>query len=161
MVNTIEDTIRDILASAQRPGRKAGKLYTFKIPRRQPNRRRRRLHARVQMKIGRSIHPPRRKKQWERQCRGQVQEWLFYWDVPDASKFGKWCVFLEIADYTTTESLIHLHFKLTGAWVGRQPCDFCRVKHQEKFDYERCGGKWGIVRVVEYYLWRLNWPIRR
>ncbi|KAJ7145957.1 hypothetical protein C8R44DRAFT_863780 [Mycena epipterygia] len=50
---------------------------------------------------------------------------------------------------------------LNGAWIVPKPCEFCGVSHQEKFDYEWCGGKKGIVKVVEYYLRRLNWPIRR
>ncbi|KAJ7091609.1 hypothetical protein C8R44DRAFT_750512 [Mycena epipterygia] len=61
---------------------------------------------------------------------------------------------------TFAESLIHLHYKLNGAWIVPKPCEFCGVSHQEKFDYEWCGGKKGIVKVVEYYLRRLNWPIR-
>ncbi|KAJ7085950.1 hypothetical protein C8R44DRAFT_893796 [Mycena epipterygia] len=146
MANPISNAIHDIIASSQRPGRKAGKLYVFKIPRRQPKRRRRRSRMRTEVKIGRSIYPPRRRTQWMRQCRGQEQEWLFYWDVPDATKF---------------EALIHLHYKLKGAWIRPTPCEFCGVRHVEKFDYERCGGKTGIIRVVQYYLRRLNWPITR
>ncbi|KAJ7075084.1 hypothetical protein B0H15DRAFT_800770 [Mycena belliarum] len=59
------------------------------------------------------------------------------------------------------ERLLHLNFKLARAWIRPRPCDYCRVKHQEKFDYEACGGRRGIRKAVEYYLRRLGWPIIR
>ncbi|KAJ7429135.1 hypothetical protein B0H11DRAFT_1945802 [Mycena galericulata] len=67
-------------------------------------------------KYGRSRHPARRKREWGRQCQGEVQIWLaFYWEVPFAAKF---------------ERLIHLHYQRAGDsfiqwsctwgfWVGR------------------------------------------
>lgn len=70
-------------------------------------------------------------------------------------------VTVEVVYYMITEALIHLHYKLKGAWIRPTPCEFCGVKHQEIFDYELCGGEKGMIRVVEYYLWRLNWPITR
>ncbi|KAJ7062960.1 hypothetical protein B0H15DRAFT_958766 [Mycena belliarum] len=81
--------------------------------------------------------PSKRKLQWFRKCRGQRQRWWCYWRVPFAAKF---------------ERLIHLHFKLRGAWLGRQPCDFCPTKHQEKYDLEGCGGRAGVRAAVELYL---------
>ncbi|KAJ7078215.1 hypothetical protein C8R44DRAFT_754961 [Mycena epipterygia] len=62
---------------------------------------------------------------------------------------------------TNRQRLIHLHFKLHGAWIRPEECEFCGTKHCEKFDYARCGGSNGVVAVVEYYLWRLGWPINR
>lgn len=43
-------------------------------------------------KYGRSKQPPKRQRQWARQCPGQVQRWKFHWNVPYAKKFGA-CVF--------------------------------------------------------------------
>ncbi|KAJ7434397.1 hypothetical protein FB451DRAFT_1195329 [Mycena latifolia] len=131
---------------------KPGKIYGFKIPRYQPHRpkcrrrRSRRAIPRLEVKIGRAKCPTKRRKQWLRKCKGQRQEWMFYWEVPEAAKF---------------EALIHLHFKMAGAWIPPSECDFCGVRHQEKFDYVACGGRTGIVRVVEYYLGRLGWPVIR
>ncbi|KAJ7690525.1 hypothetical protein B0H17DRAFT_1064900 [Mycena rosella] len=101
---------------------------------------------RREIKIGRSNCPPWRKREWMQQCQPQDQCWWFYWDVPDAPGF---------------EHLIHQHFKLHGAWIRPEVCAFCGVKHQEKFDHARCRGSWGVKRVVEHYLWRLNWPVYR
>ncbi|KAJ7438352.1 hypothetical protein FB451DRAFT_1192669, partial [Mycena latifolia] len=131
---------------------KPGKIYGFKIPWYQPHRpkcrrrRSRRAIPRLEVKIGRAKCPTKRRKQWLRKCKGQRQEWMFYWEVPEAAKF---------------EALIHLHFKMAGAWIPPSECDFCGVRHQEKFDYVACGGRTGIVRVVEYYLGRLGWPVIR
>ncbi|KAJ6449158.1 hypothetical protein C8R47DRAFT_1230752 [Mycena vitilis] len=126
---------------------KPGKLYMFEIPAHQPNRRARRAQARAdkrKVKIGRSNRPPRRRGEWARKCKGQIQEWYCYWEVPEAAKF---------------EALIHLHFKLEGAWIPPSECDFCTSNHWEIFDFASCGGRSGITEVVEYYLWRLNWPV--
>ncbi|KAJ6455507.1 hypothetical protein C8R47DRAFT_1082731 [Mycena vitilis] len=126
---------------------KPGALYAFKIPAHQPNQRKRRAAARVyrsKAKIGRSNDPPRRKGEWARRCRGQLQEWHCYWQVPEAAKF---------------EALIHLHFKIKGAWIHSSECDFCERCHCEIFDLAICGGWPGITEVVVYYLRRLNWPV--
>ncbi|KAJ6560125.1 hypothetical protein B0H19DRAFT_1260770 [Mycena capillaripes] len=77
---------------------------------------------------------------------GQVQEWWAYWTVPAAAKF---------------EALIHLHFKLMGAWILPSECEFCGVNHCELFDFLACGGREGIARVVEFYHRRLNWPVSK
>ncbi|KAJ7619046.1 hypothetical protein B0H17DRAFT_1152188 [Mycena rosella] len=55
------------------------------------------------------------------------------------------------------QALIHLHFRLHGAWIPPKRCEFCGVCHQEKFNLARCGEMDGIIAVFEYYLWRLNW----
>ncbi|KAJ7441690.1 hypothetical protein FB451DRAFT_1190874 [Mycena latifolia] len=39
------------------------------------------------IKVGRAKEPPKRKRQWLRQCRGEQQDWWCYWDVPFAAKF--------------------------------------------------------------------------
>ncbi|KAJ7690528.1 hypothetical protein B0H17DRAFT_1201649 [Mycena rosella] len=144
MTSALDAAMDDIRALSTRPGRKAGGFYAYKIRRIQPNGPPPPPSRQTQIKLGRAQCPPKCQKQWQRQCRGQVQDWWFWYAVPDATKF---------------EALIHLHFKLAGAWVGPVQCDFCPVKHQEKFDYEACGGKRGIERVVEYYLGKLGWPI--
>ncbi|KAJ7634024.1 hypothetical protein B0H17DRAFT_1217359 [Mycena rosella] len=117
----MDAAVAAILASNQ-AGWQRGGLYAFEIPPTQPqplpmNRRARRAAARnaqrtrqPEIKIGRSNRPPRRKREWMRQCRPQQQEWWFYWDVPDARQF---------------EHLIHLHFKLHGAWIWPEDCEFC------------------------------------
>ncbi|KAJ7681688.1 hypothetical protein B0H17DRAFT_1138285 [Mycena rosella] len=144
MTSALDAAMDNIRALSTRPGRKAGGFYAYKIRRIQPNGPPPPPLRQTQIKLGRVQCPPKRQKQWQWQCRGQVQDWWFWYAVPDATKF---------------EALIHLHFKLAGAWVGPVQCDFCPVKHQEKFDYEACGGKRGIERVVEYYLGKLGWLI--
>ncbi|KAJ7448365.1 hypothetical protein FB451DRAFT_1187796 [Mycena latifolia] len=135
----IDAAVAAILASNPNSWRRGG-VYPFQIPPDQcpphsPNQR--------EIKIGFSSSPRRRKREWMRQCFPQQQEWLFYYDVPDARRF---------------EALIHLHFKLQGAWIPPRSCEFCGVRHQEKFDHARCGGIAGVIIVMEYYLWRLGWP---
>ncbi|KAJ7441830.1 hypothetical protein B0H11DRAFT_1932749 [Mycena galericulata] len=91
-------------------------------------------------KYGRSRHPARRKREWGRQCQGEVQIWLaFYWEVPFAAKF---------------ERLIHLHYQRAGYWLGPVTCMFCGVNHQEKYHFDA-----GFVHTVELYLGILGWPI--
>ncbi|KAJ7107538.1 hypothetical protein C8R44DRAFT_744717 [Mycena epipterygia] len=119
VTHQIEDTIHDIIASSQRPRSKAGKLYAFKIPRR-------RRRAWTEVKSGCSIHPRKRRKQWERKCRGQRHQWWFYRDVPDATKFGSYQNHASFAGLGTRRILT-----MSGA----------------------------IIRVVEYYLGCLNWPV--
>ncbi|KAJ7065111.1 hypothetical protein B0H15DRAFT_973675 [Mycena belliarum] len=134
--------LRAALRAPPSPSDKAGTFYIYEICGRQPNRPIRRAQA----KLGRAKDPSKRKLQWFRKCRGQRQRWWCYWRVPFAAKF---------------ERLIHLHFKLRGAWLGRQPCDFCPTKHQEKYDLEACGGRAGVRAAVELYLGLLRWRILR
>ncbi|KAJ7088808.1 hypothetical protein B0H15DRAFT_949439 [Mycena belliarum] len=134
--------LRAALRAPPSPSDKAGTFYMYEIRRRQPNRPVRRAQA----KLGRAKDPSKRKLQWFRKCRGQRQRWWCYWRVPFAAKF---------------ERLIHVHFKLRGAWLGRQPCDFCPTKHQEKYDLEACGGRAGVRAAVELYLGLLRWRILR
>ncbi|KAJ7505067.1 hypothetical protein B0H11DRAFT_1905143 [Mycena galericulata] len=140
--------IAAILNSVPSPSDTYGVLYAFYIFRTQPRRRYGRTpkHPRAKVKIGRANNPLRRRREWARQCRGQRQKWWFWWDVPFAKKF---------------ERLIHTHFRVHGAWVQPSPCGFCLVRHEEQFDYARCGGKRGLIRVVEEYLGILGWPIVR
>ncbi|KAJ7440077.1 hypothetical protein B0H11DRAFT_2230170 [Mycena galericulata] len=99
------------------------------------------------VKLGRAKEPRKRQAQWARQCRGERHRWLpYYWEVPFYKKF---------------EKIIHCHYKAAGAWVVPHRCRFCTVRHQEKFGLKACGGVRGLVRVVEYYLGRLNWPVIR
>ncbi|KAJ7645718.1 hypothetical protein B0H17DRAFT_1148374 [Mycena rosella] len=126
-----------------RPGRKAGGFYAYKIRRIQPNGPPPPPLRQTQIKLGRAQCPPKRQKQWQRQCRGQVQDWWFWYAVPDATK-------------------LRLSFICISNWRGpgwTRAMRLLPVKHQEKFDYEACGGKRGIERVVEYYLGKLGWPI--
>ncbi|KAJ7449500.1 hypothetical protein B0H11DRAFT_1928657 [Mycena galericulata] len=93
-------------------------------------------------KYGRSNNPPRRKGEWERQCRGEIQVWLpFYWEVPFAAKF---------------ERLIHQHYRRAGYWLGPMRCAYCGVKHREKYRADA-----GLIVVVEHYLGVLGWPVIR
>ncbi|KAF8183527.1 hypothetical protein K438DRAFT_1766816 [Mycena galopus ATCC 62051] len=95
------------------------------------------------LKFGRSNDPPRRKKEWQRQCSGEPQVWLdFYWEIPYAKKF---------------ERVMHLELKRLGAWYGRKFCPFCWRKHQEKFDLRKYGGVGGLVLIVEARLTALGW----
>ncbi|KAJ7648913.1 hypothetical protein B0H17DRAFT_1147869 [Mycena rosella] len=96
------------------------------------------------VKMGRSNKPPRRKSEWRWKCWPQQHKWWFYFDVPDAASF---------------EHLIHLHFRLHGAWIQPEECEFCGVKHCEKFDEALCGGKAGVIAVVRFYLVHLGWPV--
>ncbi|KAJ7712912.1 hypothetical protein DFH07DRAFT_1018823 [Mycena maculata] len=97
------------------------------------------------VKLGRAKEPRKRRAQWAHQCRGERHRWLtYYWEVPFYKKF---------------EKIIHCHYKAAGAWVVPDRCRFCTVRHQEKFGLKACGGVRGLVRVVEYYLGRLNWPV--
>ncbi|KAF8134072.1 hypothetical protein K438DRAFT_1947630 [Mycena galopus ATCC 62051] len=99
------------------------------------------------LKFGRSNRPPRRKAEWQRQCRGEDQDWMdFYWEIPYAKKF---------------ERVIHVELKRLGAWNGRTHCPYCGREHQEKFDLLKCGGKAGLVRIVEARLTALGWSWKR
>ncbi|KAJ7690426.1 hypothetical protein B0H17DRAFT_1201759 [Mycena rosella] len=75
---------------------------------------------------------------------GQRQDWWAYCNIPYAAKF---------------EALIHLHFKLLGAWVLPSECHFCGVCHTEKFGFHACGGRAEIACVVVFYLRHLGWPV--
>ncbi|KAJ7655434.1 hypothetical protein B0H17DRAFT_1186029 [Mycena rosella] len=164
-IDAAMDDAVDALHTSNQAHWHPGGVYAFGIPLRQPpspppNRHSRRATARnarlaaarnaqqgiphCEIKIGRWNCPPRRKREWMQQCQPQDQCWWFYWDVPDAP-----------------EGLIHQHFKLHGAWIRPEVCAFCSVKHQEKFDHARCRRSWGVKRVVEHYLWCLNWPVYR
>ncbi|KAJ6617612.1 hypothetical protein B0H10DRAFT_2218347 [Mycena sp. CBHHK59/15] len=126
---------------------KPGALYIFEIPADQPNRRTCHALARAQIrmaKIGHSKHPWKRWAQWLCKCWGQQQDWWAYWNVLYAAKF---------------EALIHLHFKLLGAWMLPSECHFCGVRHTENFGFRACGGRAGIARVVVFYLRCLGWPV--
>ncbi|KAJ7708319.1 hypothetical protein B0H17DRAFT_1125076 [Mycena rosella] len=106
---------------------KPGALYVFDIPADQPNHRTRRALARAQIrmaKIRRSKHPWKRRAQWVWKCRGQQQDWWAYCNVPYAVKF---------------EALIHLHFKLLGAWMLPSECHFCGVQHTENLAFTLVG----------------------
>ncbi|KAJ7314894.1 hypothetical protein DFH08DRAFT_820869 [Mycena albidolilacea] len=95
------------------------------------------------LKFGKSNKPWARKDQWKRQCREEQQTWLdFHWEVPYAKKF---------------ERIIHIKLKRLGAWLGRVHCRFCGRNHQEKFDLRKCGGKAGLVRIIEARLNTLGW----
>jgi hypothetical protein len=60
-----------------------------------------------------------------------------------------------------TERIIHIELKRLGAWLGRVHCRFCGRNHQEKFDLRKCGGKAGLVRIIEARLNALGWIWRR
>ncbi|KAJ7658468.1 hypothetical protein B0H17DRAFT_1213214 [Mycena rosella] len=62
---------------------------------------------------------------------------------------------------THPETIMHEHFKRAGAWIRPEECDWCTVNHREKFDYEKCGGRRGIIQVAEGYLGLLGWPVIR
>ncbi|KAJ6622523.1 hypothetical protein B0H10DRAFT_1944449 [Mycena sp. CBHHK59/15] len=126
---------------------KPSALYIFDILADQPNHRTCHTLAQAQIwmaKIGHSKHPWKHWAQWLWKCRGQRQDWWAYWNVPYAAKF---------------EALIHLHFKLLGAWMLPSECHFCGIRHTEKFGFRACGGRAGIARVIVFYLRRLGWPV--
>ncbi|KAJ7441450.1 hypothetical protein B0H11DRAFT_2252019 [Mycena galericulata] len=134
-----------VLNSPPSPSDAPGCLYAFRVFRNQPRRRfgRAPRFPRAKIKIGRAKNPQRRRREWTRQCRGQRVKWWYWWYVPFAKKF---------------ERLIHTHFRVHGAWLEPSACGFCLVRHQELFDYGRCGGKRGVALVVEGYLGILGWP---
>ncbi|KAJ6536524.1 hypothetical protein DFH09DRAFT_1091280 [Mycena vulgaris] len=126
-----------------------GGFYAFIIPPAQPaalfpnrathNRRR------PEIKLRRSNCSARRKDEWKRHYRLQRQKWWsFYWAVPGTRRF---------------ENLIPLHFKLHGAWILLEECEFCNGHHQEKFHYTRCSRRYGVSSVMRYYMWCLGWPV--
>ncbi|KAJ7431146.1 hypothetical protein B0H11DRAFT_2262304 [Mycena galericulata] len=137
--------IAHVLNSPPSPSDAPGYLYAYRIFRHQPLWRfgRRPRFPRAKIKIRRANNPQRRRREWARQCRGQRVKWWFWWYVPFAKKF---------------ERLIHTHFRVHGAWVHPSLCGFCLVRHQEQFYWARCGGKRGVVLVVEGYLGILGWP---
>ncbi|KAJ7073382.1 hypothetical protein B0H15DRAFT_963718 [Mycena belliarum] len=139
---TMDRRVLSALRAPPSPSDKAGTFYYYEIPGRQPNGRTRG----ARFKFGRARNVRQRQGQWKRKCRGQRQRWWSYWDVPYASKF---------------EHLMHLHYKLRGAWLGRTPCDFCPVSHQEQYDRNGCGGRRVVEAEVEFYLRKLRWPIVR
>ncbi|KAJ7464333.1 hypothetical protein B0H11DRAFT_2240733 [Mycena galericulata] len=131
--------VEDAILAAPSASDCRGGFYGFRIPKTRS--------TLAIVKLGRAKEPRKRQAQWARQCRGERHRWLpYYWEVPFYKKF---------------EKIIHCHFKAAGAWVVPHRCRFCTVRHQEKFGLKACGGVRGLVRVVEYYLGRLNWPVIR
>ncbi|KAJ7435197.1 hypothetical protein B0H11DRAFT_2367977, partial [Mycena galericulata] len=129
--------VEDAILAAPSASDCRGGFYGFRIPKTRS--------TLAIVKLGRAKEPRKRQAQWARQCRGERHRWLpYYWEVPFYKKF---------------EKIIHCHFKAAGAWVVPHRCRFCTVRHQEKFGLKACGGVRGLVRVVEYYLGRLNWPV--
>ncbi|KAJ7075710.1 hypothetical protein B0H15DRAFT_865939 [Mycena belliarum] len=141
----MDPRIQAVLSMAPSAFDKPGAIYVYEIPAKQPNSPNQRSR-RTELKYGRAKEPTKRRAQWLRKCRGQDQRWLCYWNIPFAAKF---------------EKLIHTHFKLKGAWLGRTACDFCKTEHQEKYDKGTCGGRAVVVQEVEFYLGLLGWPILR
>jgi len=57
---------------------------------------------------------------------------------------------------------LHEHYKTVEiAWLLPEECDACPTKHREKFDEALCGGVARVKLVVEGYLRRLGWPVKR
>ncbi|KAJ6591460.1 hypothetical protein DFH09DRAFT_1073394 [Mycena vulgaris] len=79
----------------------------------------------IVVKIGRSDEPPRREREWQRQCHLDEIELV-------------WAVNTEHA--TKLERLVHRRFKVMNAWIGPTLCDSCGHRHLEKFDLDRIGG---------------------
>ncbi|KAJ7697270.1 hypothetical protein B0H17DRAFT_1130575 [Mycena rosella] len=136
---------------------KLGALYVFDIPVDQPNRRMRCALAQAQIKrdcspLGADTDGKNRVLEASLEAPGPVvmevsgqrQDWWAYCNIPYAAKF---------------EALIHLHFKLLGAWVLPSECHFCGVCHTEKFGFHACGGRAEIACVVVFYLRHLGWPV--
>ncbi|KAJ7602773.1 hypothetical protein B0H17DRAFT_1154908 [Mycena rosella] len=142
MTSALDAAMDDIRALSTRPGRKAAASTRTKSVGFSPTVRPAAIVANPNQARAAQC-PPKRQKQWQRQCRGQVQDWWFWYAVPDATKFGS---------HSSA-------FQIGGGLGGTRAMRLLPVKHQEKFDYEACGGKRGIERVVEYYLGKLGWPI--
>ncbi|KAJ6606712.1 hypothetical protein B0H10DRAFT_1956876 [Mycena sp. CBHHK59/15] len=131
---------------------RCGKVYAFTIgdlvadP---PNRRTRRAWERdiaKIVKVGRTNNIVRRAREWRKQCPGQVQIWQWYYETRYAAKL---------------EQLVHLDLKAMGAWTGAYVCDFCPVRHREKFYLEVIGGLEGLAQIIEKWLRFLGEPVMR
>ncbi|KAJ7441687.1 hypothetical protein FB451DRAFT_1190871 [Mycena latifolia] len=142
----LHPAIEAVIRARPSPSDGPGTAYVFTILADQPNLPHPRPKGRRELKIGKANDPPKRKREWSRQCRGQRQEWRVYWIVPFTKKF---------------EKLLHAHFKHTGAWIPPKKCRFCGVRHREKFGFRACGGVRGVKRTAEFYLRVLAWPIIR
>ena len=150
------------IAMQPSPSDKSGTVYIFGIPALQPN-----LAPRPDrvdtIKIGRTNNVPRRKREWARKCSGQVQDWRIGWEVPFAAKFGaSLCSHRGRGLIACPEKIIHMHYKtVESAWLVPEVCDACPTRHCEKFDEDLCGDWEAVVRVVEGYLRRLGWAVKR
>ncbi|KAJ7637970.1 hypothetical protein DFH06DRAFT_1138615 [Mycena polygramma] len=112
-----------------------GGLYMYQIP------------LESKMKFGISECPPRRRREWERQCWPEQQVWLpWYWYVPYRKKF---------------EKVVHAYFKAKHAWCGRHPCSHCPRNHQERFWSASCGGIFATIFQIEALIVSLGWPVIR
>ncbi|KAJ7606590.1 hypothetical protein DFH06DRAFT_1382624 [Mycena polygramma] len=86
------------------------------------------------IKAGFANSPPRRRREWERQCAPEVQIWWpFYWEVPHRKLF---------------ERIVHKYFKAKGAWRGPILCPYCGRRHIEKFDLALCGGRQVVYFII-------------
>ncbi|KAJ7603100.1 hypothetical protein DFH06DRAFT_1350574 [Mycena polygramma] len=97
------------------------------------------------IKAGFANSPPRRRREWERQCAPEVQIWWpFYWEVPHRKLF---------------ERIVHKYFKAKGAWRGPILCPYCGRRHIEKFDLALCGGRQVVYFIINAFVLILGWPL--
>ncbi|KAJ7678793.1 hypothetical protein B0H17DRAFT_1206568 [Mycena rosella] len=79
-INVTMDAAIDAILTSNPALWRPGGVYTFEIA---PNQLPPSSPTEHEAKIGFSGMPPRRKREWMRQCRPQQQEWRFYYHVPD------------------------------------------------------------------------------
>ncbi|KAJ6460432.1 hypothetical protein DFH09DRAFT_1296618 [Mycena vulgaris] len=98
-------------------------------------------------KFGRSEDPPRRMREWSRQCGVADTAWCeWVWEVPFGVKF---------------ERLLHTYFKIRGEWAGPIQCKVCGVRHKEFFNLLKRAGLRAFNRAVLHLLALLKWPVVR
>ncbi|KAJ6528122.1 hypothetical protein B0H19DRAFT_1083648 [Mycena capillaripes] len=88
----------------------------------------------VVVKLGRSDDPPRRTREWEKQCWKDKIRLVWVVETNHATKLERVC---------------HRLFTALGAWVTPFHCESCYVRHQEKFLVEMLGGWDNVKEEVE------------
>ncbi|KAJ7252024.1 hypothetical protein C8J57DRAFT_1238366 [Mycena rebaudengoi] len=141
-------SLADEILAPPRPSDKPAWIYSYIAPSSQLSLPPPAAPDNLDIKIGRTRKLPRCQQQWALQCPGEPQFWVVAFLVPFAIKFGG-----------LVEAILHRHYKLSGAWRGPTPCDYCPRSHIERFSLFRVGGIVGFCDVVGYYLQALQWPI--
>ncbi|KAJ7286826.1 hypothetical protein C8J57DRAFT_1215132 [Mycena rebaudengoi] len=141
-------SLADEILAPPRPSDKPAWIYSYIAPSSQLSLPLPAAPDNLDIKIGRTRKLPRRQQQWALQCPGEPQFWVVAFLVPFAIKFGG-----------LVEAILHRHYKLSGAWRGPTPCDYCPRSHIERFSLFRVGGIAGFCDVMGYYSQALQWPI--
>ncbi|KAL0059708.1 hypothetical protein AAF712_013541 [Marasmius tenuissimus] len=87
-------------------------------------------------KVGRTMNPENRKRQWHRQCPSQKHTWYAPVPVEHCHHVGEspqLFVFAERVTYPSVEHLVHVALEEIAVLRPRKPCSDCGQVHHEIF----------------------------